>query len=109
MQRLDNQPREGLPDREHHVRIGQLAFIRMKIRLARQDYLTAPTIAKEAALRNLVKQEDDLSTSIGGFGLSPPPLFGGASSNGPEITSAADARATPEWRATQPRSKGELV
>jgi len=108
MQRLDNQPREGLPDREHDIRIGQLAFIRMKIRLARQDYLTAPTIAKEAALRNLVKQEDDLSTSVG-FGLSPPPLFGGASIKAPEITSAADARATPEWRATQPQSKGELV
>jgi len=76
VQSLDNQPREELPDSEHDVRIGQLAFIRMKIRLARQDYLIAPTFAKEAALRNLVKQEDDLSTSVG-FGLSPAPLFGG--------------------------------
>lgn len=69
------QPHEDRPDPEHDQNIDRLAQMRSKIKLARADYRVAPTMAKETALRALVKEEEDLSFKVG-FGAGARVEFG---------------------------------
>lgn len=73
---LRHQPTEGFPSGETGRKIEALESLRRKIRLARNDYRTAPDPGKEVALRSLIQREAELSADVG-FGANPAPQHGG--------------------------------
>lgn len=66
---------QTLPSLQTNQKIEKLQRLRAKISLARYDYRVAPTISKEIALRDLVRQEEDLSADVG-FGDHPDSPYG---------------------------------